>query len=325
MVSKIQQPSEKCRPEANTTIIFRLAAFRMSNQLFEHRTRLQQNLTYFISKSRNELTKMNSDHTLKVAIAKQRWLKQKQEHDTKRVNSALPTNWGRPPYGTNVSQNYMRNPGIANIIGTCVSDIVDGAIMIAEGKIPNKKFDDFQPPPAPGSSNQNGESLEQQHMRMEGELRRQFSDCNAKFSASEEERKRAWKKMMKTKAELDLPNQQSGARRGRIDLSNYHQMPIPLLRNSTQQVVPRELDYARSALATYTPPRSTGYGPGIGGSDSKYSAARVRERISVDGTVAPVTEPKKTRDGLYQRPAGRTRKGMQWDAIRGIWVPEGSQ
>lgn len=59
-------------------------------------------------------------------------------------------------------------------------------------------------------------------------------------------------------------------------------------------------------------------------SDSKYSAARVRERISSDGTVAPVTTPKRTKDGLYVRPAGRTRKGMEWDAVRGIWVPEGN-
>jgi hypothetical protein len=90
--------------------------------------------------------------------------------------------------------------------------------------------------------------------------------------------------------------------------------------------MPRELDYARAALATYTPPpRSTGPSQDLGASDSKYSAARVRERIGNDGTVAPVSEPKKTKEGLYQRPAGRTRKGKQWDAIRGIWVPEGSQ
>ena len=57
------------------------------------------------------------------------------------------------------------------------------------------------------------------------------------------------------------------------------------------------------------------------GSASKYSAARVRERFAHDGTVAPVTTPKKTQEGLYQRPAGRTRKGMEWDAVRGVWVP----
>lgn len=55
--------------------------------------------------------------------------------------------------------------------------------------------------------------------------------------------------------------------------------------------------------------------------ESKYSAARVKERIAADGSVQPVSEPKKSKDGLYLRPAGRTRKGMDWDAVRGIWIP----
>lgn len=61
-------------------------------------------------------------------------------------------------------------------------------------------------------------------------------------------------------------------------------------------------------------------GGGPLGSDSKYSAARVAARVKEDGTVEPVSEPKII-DGLYVRPAGRTRKGMDWDAVRGIWIP----
>ena len=56
-------------------------------------------------------------------------------------------------------------------------------------------------------------------------------------------------------------------------------------------------------------------------SDSKYSAARVKERIFSDGSVVPVTMPKQNKDGLYQRPAGRKRKNMKWDAVRGRWMP----
>lgn len=58
------------------------------------------------------------------------------------------------------------------------------------------------------------------------------------------------------------------------------------------------------------------------GSESKYSYAKMKERIAADGSVVPVSEPKKTKNGLYQRPVGRTRKGMEWDAGRGIWVPQ---
>jgi hypothetical protein len=35
----------------------------------------------------------------------------------------------------------------------------------------------------------------------------------------------------------------------------------------------------------------------------------------------PVQVPKRNKDGLYQRPAGRQRKGMDWDSERGVWIP----
>lgn len=47
----------------------------------------------------------------------------------------------------------------------------------------------------------------------------------------------------------------------------------------------------------------------------------VQARIQNDGTVVPVTAPKQLENGLYQRPIGRQRKGMDWDAVRGVWIP----
>jgi hypothetical protein len=274
--------------------------------------------------------KHKNDYALEVAIARARWHKEKQEHDINRAKNAMPSNWGRQPIGTNTTQNYMRVAGIPNIVGTCVADLVDGAILVGEGKLQDKKMGDFVPPPSHDAMHNmgGGDSLAQQQMRMETEMRRQLGDFQLNFQNSEEERKRAWKKMLKTKAELDLP--QAGLfpqnqRRGRmqLDLTNYHLVPMPALRASGQQTMPQEFSMARADVASYAPP-VTAHGDPTGGSDSKYSAARVRERISADGSVAPVSEPKKTKDGLYQRPAGRTRKGMQWDALRGIWLPDGS-
>lgn len=258
---------------------------------------------------------------MQVAMAKQRWLKQKMEHDKNRAQQFLPSNWGQTPFGTNVTQNYQRRGGVASMVGGIVADLVDGAIIMLEGNIPNLKFDDFVPPPEPHTNQQTGETMAQQHYRMENELKRQLQECTTKLQASEEERQRAWTRMMKTKAEVE-PSSNAGGRRGRIDLTNYHMVPLPALRNSGTQQLPREF-VNRTTVASYIPPRAPTT-MSADASDSKYSAARVRERISSDGSVAPVTEPKK-RDGLYMRPAGRTRKGMQWDAVRGIWVPEGSQ
>lgn len=287
-------------------------AFRISNQLFDHRARLQQNLAYFVTKSRTDLAKVNNDHALQVAMAKQRWMKEKQQHDANRIKQFLPSNWGRPAYGTTATQNFQRRGGPFSVIGACLADVVDGALIVAEGKLPNKKFNTFVPPPSPHVNKQTGESLAQQHMRMENELRRQINDCATKFVASEEERKRAWKKMMKTKAEIDLPTNNYG-RRGRIDLSNYHQVPLPQLKSSTQQGLPHELA-PRSAVASYQPPKP------VDAKDKKYSAGMV-----ADGAVTRVPEAKKTADGNYLRPAGMKRTGMQWDTARGIWIPEATK
>ena len=121
------------------------------------------------------------------------------------------------------------------------------------------------------------------------------SENGSCVDAAEEERKRAWKKLMKVKAELE---QVSGSEGG-----------------------------APAATTSYTPKSRTsrgleGYAPsgGVNTSDSKYSLARVRERIGTDGSVEPISK-KIGADGQYQRPTGRGRKGMDWDAVRGVWIP----
>jgi hypothetical protein len=128
--------------------------------------------------------------------------------------------------------------------------------------------------------------------------------------------------------------------------------PLPNLHQSSRQSFPQEGAVASYSLPSFAPARAprhpvrrpssaplSSMGPAshyseaaaaaaaaaFAGSDSKYSAARVRERHANDGTVAPVTMPKKTKEGLYARPAGRTRKGMEWDSVRGVWVPAGEE
>lgn len=40
-----------------------------------------------------------------------------------------------------------------------------------------------------------------------------------------------------------------------------------------------------------------------------------------DGTVLPVNL-KRLPNGEFARPIGRQRKGMKWDAVRGVWIPD---
>mmetsp|Transcript_33079 Transcript_33079/g.69454 ORF Transcript_33079/g.69454 Transcript_33079/m.69454 type:complete len:1360 (-) Transcript_33079:38-4117(-) len=80
--------------------------------------------------------------------------------------------------------------------------------------------------------------------------------------------------------------------------------------------------YAEAVVATTADgqlPKGTtlskyGYG-------DKYSAINVNARKNPDGTVVPASTPKLLPDGRFSRPAGRQRKGMDWDSINGWWVP----
>ena len=287
-----------------------------SNQLFDHRARLQQNLSFFIQKSRADLAKVSGEHGLHVAMAKQQWIKQKMEHDQKRIQQFLPSAWGRPVFGTNATQQYQQRGGIQAVVAGCLADVVDGSLLMLEGQVPNNKFPDFQAPPS-HANQPAAESMQQQIARSENDMRLQLEQTTTQYQQSEESRQRAWTKMMKVKAELEtLPG--GTGRQGYLDMTNYHRVPLPPLRNSQLQQMPQEFA-PRSNVASFTPPPVPSTSSG---SVSKYSAAKVRERMSNDGSVAPVAEPKKDRDGLFVRPAGRTRKGMKWDAVQGIWVPE---
>jgi len=63
------------------------------------------------------------------------------------------------------------------------------------------------------------------------------------------------------------------------------------------------------------------------GYGDKYSTTNVNARKNPDGTVIPASTPKLLPDGRFARPAGRQRKGMDWDSVNGWWVPlaEGQQ
>eukprot|EP00547_Thalassionema_nitzschioides_P011288 CAMPEP_0194261202 /NCGR_PEP_ID=MMETSP0158-20130606/45904_1 /TAXON_ID=33649 /ORGANISM="Thalassionema nitzschioides, Strain L26-B" /LENGTH=528 /DNA_ID=CAMNT_0039001317 /DNA_START=112 /DNA_END=1698 /DNA_ORIENTATION=+ len=54
----------------------------------------------------------------------------------------------------------------------------------------------------------------------------------------------------------------------------------------------------------------------------EYTTRGVRKRTSVDGSVKPVKRPAVDKNGNFLRPAGRGRKGMVWDGIKGVWVPK---
>jgi hypothetical protein len=318
----------------NHSRFFHFTALQASNESFERRQLVQNQLNTFVYENRGQMSKMKNEYSVEVAIAKNRWNTRRQQFEHLKLDKMLPSRWGRSPEGTQITRNYAaRHDQISTPVAACLADLVDSVDLIAMGKIQNEKFQEpYNPPAQPDLGGavvdtESGETAMQRQQRIEASLRQEVNAISINLRSCEDERQRAWKKMLKTKAEFDIPTHQvtnmSGGRI-HVDLHNYHVMALPALQASAQQNIPQELA-SKSMVPSYAPVRSYTAldmaSANTANSDSKYSIARVRERISADGSVAPVTEPKKTKDGLFQRPAGRTRKGMEWDALRGIWIP----
>jgi hypothetical protein len=299
-------------------------ALSQSLQCLQNQHSLQHSLTFVIAKGREELSKANNEYSIQVAKEKQLWMTEKRAHDATRLQSLLPSKSGNSAEGTPLIMAYVRtnaNNGMQAAVGKCLADVIDGSLLVSEGRAPIPKFKDFVLPPRPVVNEDTGEDMAQRQRRVETDYRNRYNLVTAQLQKSEEERTSAWRRMMKAKADLELYHQAvvSGTRSSILVHQNNHQnFPLPPLRGSVTATMPRELTRQPAHMASYRPPSNA---PGSL-SANKYSADKVRQRKAADGTVAPVSEPKKTEEGLYLRPAGRTRKGMRWDAFAGVWVPQ---
>jgi hypothetical protein len=296
-------------------------------ELANHRTTLQNQVNQLAQQIRALTQSVQSEYMLQVTMAKNRWTLDRCAFETNKLNQMLASRNGIMPTGTLLTQSYKSRPdryivGLNEVVATCIADIVDCVDNIGNERMHNHHFQEQFVIPTP---NAEVETLHRAK-EMESSKRQEMTSCTQKLRTSEGERLRAWRKMLKAKMEFDIPHQHFSSsgqvRVVRLDPQMCASLPLPTLQVTATQDVPQELP-SRPSVASYTPMHTTRTKPSeASASESKYSTARVRERINAsDGTVEPVTKPKKTADGLYLRPAGRTRKGMEWDAVRGIWIP----
>ena len=305
---------------------FCCAGLHNSMELANQRTYLQNQVNQLSEQIRALTQSVQSEFMVHVSLAKNRWKLDRCTFETTKLNQMLPSRNGIMPTGSMMTQSYRSRPdrvavGFNEIVATCVADIIDCVDNIGNGRIRNERF---QVPFVLPTPNADVDAL-QRAKPVETAKRNDLNTCTLKLRTSEGERLRAWRKMLKTKMEFDVPHQHFSStgqmRLIRLDPNLCSTLQLPALHQTAAQNVPQALP-GRSSVATYTPMHTVRTQPSLVPlSDSKYSTARVRERIASDGTVAPVSKPKMTADGLYLRPAGRKRKGMEWDAVRGIWIP----
>merc|ERR1719223_2370906 len=107
---------------------------------------------------------------------------------------------------------------------------------------------------------------------------------------------------MKTKSELEVqPTSRSRSNRAPVDMTKLPPPPLKGTHGGKAYAVAQA-----SFTSVSTPPlEADSLAVNNNKSDSKYSAEKVKARIYSDGSVMPVTAPKRNKDGLFQRPAGR--------------------
>jgi len=321
-------------------------AWKTSLDLVKKLTQIQQDGGATVAAQRQELAQLLALQN-KEGQHKAQWLREKRAYDIRRCSVVLPSMQGRRQQGTAKTAAYSRGGPLHAHVAVCLADIIDGCITLSEGKMLVTPFREYVPLPPndedkelPNKVQAKKESL----MRLESEVKQQYSQANQQYQQSEQTRNRAWRKMLQTKSIIGATQELFDIRRNgyyrvtRVTAANHMHFPLPSLHQSRREPLPEEgpsinrAAPAFQAFAPYTPPvprpaptptptPSPAPAP-RNVSTSKYSAARVRERIAADGTVAPVSELKRGKDGLYLRPSGRKRKGMEWDGRNGRWVPE---
>ena len=215
-----------------------------------------------------------------------------------------------------------------------MGDIADAVITkLTNPSIRDEPFEPFNPAPLPDFNNviadQNtGETAGQQLRRLQSHYQQEVQAVSLKLvsmihvwhqlivslslltscrrlaseqNVAEEDRKRLWKRLLKQKSEVE----QAGR-------------------------APNAFGAHHGGGGGYTPRNNrvnyiAGYAPTEGyARNQEYSAwatsKALKDQVAADGSIQPPRQ-KQGDDGLYMRPAGRGRKGMDWDPVRGVWIP----
>jgi len=338
-------------------------AFRKSTEIQNEKMRLEAERNKATYQYRVQYNKAVKDHTLKLKIAKAQWQRRKEEFDAEKrqrrqkelqmmyrekihpdVVTALNIKdedvarrslmgivdrvvIQNSPQKYAIGTSYLsseacrnRPDGTLSIVATTLAHCVDAVVKRVErGWVSDThldmclnvaEFPKFQPPVSTTETiivNDRNETLKQMEARTQTELQ----NIVKRLTKSENERMKAWAKLMKTKTEFDQPPPSRNARgNAGVDMSK---VPAPPLKST------RQGKHKYNMLAPGAIPSKKQHAALM---QSKYSIDKVNARRFSDGSVMPVSAPKK-KDGLYMRPAGRQRKGMDWDAMVGKWVPAG--
>ncbi len=232
--------------------------------------------------------------------------------------------------------------------------------VIDEGK-GGGQFPPFVPPVSSNPDRVIMNARGETYTQLENRLKAEISNLKTQLDVSEASRSKAWSRLNKAKAAYNNRANTGGAStqstnkahrpktKTNTTSSRYANNANVVQRYTAAQQRQAQPQPRVTAAASYQTPAAMASNPAVasaaaaaaavkanmnignpssmtqgGASGNKYSIEKVRARMYSDGSVLPVSEPKRGKDGLFLRPAGRQRKGMDWDGVNGKWVPQGS-
>ena len=238
------------------------AALRMSIQLHRQRMTIQQQLNTAQLEMSNQTHSFKDQYNFQFQQAKHHWIAKRTRFEQEKLQRVLPSRNGKFPTGTQMTQTYMAHQdrtGLCRELGTCMADIVDAVDNIAHGRIQNYFFNEpfIPPPPPPGFDPQ---ILEQSSQR-EANKRNELNNLTLKHRVAEEERSRAWKKLLKVKGDHKMQQKlytSAGTYRiHQLDANNCNRFPMPNLQQCSIEEIPQMATHL-SAASSFTPaPLST--------------------------------------------------------------------
>ena len=195
--------------------------------------------------------------------------------------------------------------GFCREIGTCMADIVDAVDNIATGRMQNYVFNEpfIPPPPPPGLDLQ---TLEQ-HKQVEASKRSELNNLTLKHRVAEEERSRAWKKMLKVKGDHKMQQKlytSAGTYRiHQLDANNFNRFPMPNFQQCGLEEIP-QMGTHLSSISSFTPaPLSTPPEP-FAEDTAKHCFTAMRVRMATVG-VTNVPLPHKPKHDADEDEGGK--------------------
>jgi len=275
---------------------------------------VQQHLNSLRHEINNQTHAFKDQYSIQLQQARNQWHANRLHFEKEKMKRLLPSRNGMNPTGTQMTQAFSAHQdrmGLCREVGFCMADIVDAVDNVAKGRIQNHHFTEpFIAPPPPTSLDP---ELLNKSKQVETAKSNELNALTLKYRLAEEERSRAWKKLLKVKSDHKMQQKlitSSGTYRYiQLDASNCNRFPVPNLQQCMLEEV-QQMGTHIGSISSYKPaPRPPPPSKEDGDAASKYCFTATRKRVAAAGVERiPVSKPKEAAKAESEPPKESLRR-----------------